>query len=210
MSEITLERNLFEERRLEAYFERREGGMWTTIERLRERTIPKRGLLAVALVLTGVMVGKNISEMAAEKVATDVSFVGNTSVRIVDAITLDVPVRKDICFIPEIGELDETGWEGTKLTAKKGVNNGPTGKETYYNLNMNRVVKNMHKLGYSGEYWIREDGVKMFGDYIMVAANLKLYPRGTVIETSLGTGIVCDTGEFAADNSTQCDIAVNW
>jgi 3D (Asp-Asp-Asp) domain-containing protein len=71
----------------------------------------------------------------------------------------------------------------------------------------------MYNLGYPEEeypYWIREDGVKMFGDYIIVAANLELRPRGTIIECSLGTAIVCDTGGFAKKNKTQLDIAVNW
>ena len=71
----------------------------------------------------------------------------------------------------------------------------------------------MRNLGYSEEeypYWIREDGVKMFGDYIMVAANLDIRPKGTILECSLGTAIVCDTGDFAKTNKTQLDIAVDW
>ena len=50
----------------------------------------------------------------------------------------------------------------------------------------------------------------MLGDYIIVAANLEIRPRGTLVETSLGTGIVCDTGGFAAYNQTQIDLAVDW
>ena len=50
----------------------------------------------------------------------------------------------------------------------------------------------------------------MLGDYIMVAANLKTYPRGSIIKTSLGMAIVCDTGTFAKRNPYQIDIAVNW
>lgn len=70
----------------------------------------------------------------------------------------------------------------------------------------------MRNMGYSEEkypYWVRDDGAKMLGNYIMVAANLNLRPRGTLIETSLGTGIVCDTGGFAVSNPTQLDIAVD-
>ena len=44
----------------------------------------------------------------------------------------------------------------------------------------------------------------------MVAANLGIRPKGTLIETSVGTGIVVDTGGFAKRNKTQLDIAVNW
>lgn len=96
------------------------------------------------------------------------------------------------------------------LNRSCGVFYGPNGKETYYNLNMSGVIAIMRGMGNNDEYWIREDGVKMLGDYIMVACHLGLRPRGSLIETSLGTGIVCDTGGFAQNNPTQIDIAVNW
>lgn len=105
---------------------------------------------------------------------------------------------------------EEHRWKGPVLSKGRGVNYGPSGKETYYNLNMNGVVRMMRNLGYTGEYWVREDGCKMLGDYIMVAANLNLHPRGSIVETSLGEGIVCDTGGFAKRNPTQIDIAVTW
>ncbi|MBQ3441180.1 hypothetical protein IJG27_02595 [Candidatus Saccharibacteria bacterium] len=99
---------------------------------------------------------------------------------------------------------------GPVLNARNGRIQGPSGEETYYNLNMNRVVSNMHNMGFEGEYWVRDDGVKMFGDYVMVAANLDVHPRGSLVETSLGTGIVCDTGRFAKTNHHQLDIATSW
>lgn len=101
----------------------------------------------------------------------------------------------------------------TKLNAFHGVCNGPSGKETYYNLPMEGVIKIMRKNGYDEQtypYWVREDGVKMFGNYIMAAANLSTRPKGTIIECSLGTAIVVDTGTFAYTNPTQLDIAVIW
>lgn len=101
-------------------------------------------------------------------------------------------------------------WTGSVLTAASGVNYGPSGKETYYNLDMSLVVANMHAMGFSGEYWVRDDGVKMFGDYIMCAANLDVHPRGSLVESSLGTCIVCDTGGFAYYDPYQLDIAVTW
>ena len=105
-------------------------------------------------------------------------------------------------------------WDSTHhITPRGGVYKGPSGKETYYNLPMGGVVKIMRNIGFTVEdwpYWEREDGCKMFGDYIMVAADLSIRPRGSLIETSMGTGIVCDTGEFIYDNPTQIDIAVNW
>lgn len=101
-------------------------------------------------------------------------------------------------------------WNGSVLTPSAGVNYGPSGKETYYNLNMSGVISIMRGMGYTGEYWVRNDGCKMLGDYIMVAANLSVHPRGSLVETSLGTGIVCDTGGFAAGNPNQLDIATTW
>ena len=50
----------------------------------------------------------------------------------------------------------------------------------------------------------------MIGDFIMVAAELNSRPKGTIILTSLGWGVVCDTGGFAKSNPTQIDIAVAW
>ena len=101
-------------------------------------------------------------------------------------------------------------WSGSVLSKSKGVNIGPSGKETYYNLNMSGVVNIMRSQGYSGEYWVRSDGCKMLGNYIMVAANLGVHPRGSLVQTSLGTGIVCDTGGFASGNANQLDIATTW
>ncbi|MBO6141714.1 MAG: hypothetical protein J6O40_07980 [Ruminococcus sp.] len=108
----------------------------------------------------------------------------------------------------------KTSWNGGSLTASAGVFYGPSGKETYYNLDMGGVINIMRNMGFSEseyEYWVRDDGCKMFGDYIMVACNLDIRPRGSLIETSLGTGIVCDTSPvFVGDNATQIDVAVTW
>lgn len=101
-------------------------------------------------------------------------------------------------------------WNGPKLTPSAGVNYGPSGKETYYNLPMNGVISIMRSMGNNAQYWVRADGVKMLGDYVMVAAHLGLRPRGSLVPTSLGMGIVCDTGGFANGNPTQLDIATAW
>lgn len=106
-----------------------------------------------------------------------------------------------------------TTWTGSKLTRSRGVNYGPQGKETYYNLPMNGVVNIMRRQGFDATnypYWVRQDGCKMLGPYIMVAANLNVFPRGSVVECSLGWALVCDTGGFARHNPYQLDIAVNW
>ena len=117
----------------------------------------------------------------------------------------------------------EYAWDGPVLNAYVGTVTGPSGKETYYNLDMSGIVSSIqnhtwlwndiapeYRDNVTGEYWIRDDGVKMLGDYIMVAANLDVHPRGTLVQTSLGMGVVVDTGGFASYNTTQLDIAVNW
>ncbi len=99
------------------------------------------------------------------------------------------------------------------LNRQNGTVMGPSGKETYYNLNMSGVVKIMRRQGFSEEeypYWVRVDGCKMLGPYIMCAADLALRPRGSLVESSLGTCIVADTGDFIYANPTQIDIAVDW
>ena len=89
-------------------------------------------------------------------------------------------------------------WNGPVLSRSKGSVYGPSGKETYYNLNMSGCVRNMNRRGYYYDVWVRNDGCKMFGDYIMCAANLGVHPFGSLVECSLGTCIVVDTGGFAA------------
>lgn len=104
-------------------------------------------------------------------------------------------------------------WNGSVLTQSAGVNYGPSGRETYYNLDMSGVISAMRGLGYSEQdypYWEREDGAKMLGNYVMVAADLNTRPKGTVLQCSLGSAIVCDTGSFVNSDAQQLDIAVTW
>ena len=104
-------------------------------------------------------------------------------------------------------------YSGQVLTPAAGRINGPSGPETYYNLPMEGVIRNMRNLGFDEvnyPYAVRSDGVKTLGGYVMVAANLAIRPKGTIVATSLGAGIVCDTGGFALTNPTQLDIAVAW
>ena len=112
----------------------------------------------------------------------------------------------------DAADLDDSKskWDGPVLNSFNGTVMGPSGKETYYNLDMSGVVQIMRGMGNTDEYWVREDGCKMLGDYIMCAANLSVHPRGSLVESSLGTCIVCDTGGFAGYNPNQLDIAVTW
>lgn len=103
----------------------------------------------------------------------------------------------------------------TILTPRGGVNwfddgSGIKHKETYYNLPMKRVCAIAKDKGVQGFYWERNDGMKMYGAYIIVAANQKAHPYGSIVQTSRGKGIVLDTGAFAKTNSEQYDLAVTW
>ena len=79
--------------------------------------------------------------------------------------------------------------------------------ETWYNLPMNRCVQRAQNMGIPCEYWVREDGVKMFGQWVIVAGH-KSKTRYTRVQTSLGEGIILD---YHTTNDPELyDIAVNW
>ena len=101
-------------------------------------------------------------------------------------------------------------WDGPVLSRGRGTVTGPNGRETYYNLNMSVIVRMMRARGNEDAYWVRSDGVKMLGNYVMVAANLNVHPRGSIVHSSVGMAIVCDTGGFAKSNPQQLDIAAAW
>lgn len=91
-------------------------------------------------------------------------------------------------------------------------------QETYYDLNMSKVMQNAMSTGgvwadcsHTGHYSVREDGAKVDDDgYVLVAAELSRYPRCSVVQTSLGLGKVYDTGTFAQTNPEQFDLATDW
>lgn len=112
----------------------------------------------------------------------------------------DTPVTEESNPVPS----------GAHLTPEGGVFYFGNQLETYYNLDMSVIVQVAHSNGISGEYWVREDGCKMLGSYIMLACNRDVHPYGSLVETSLGTGISLDTGGFAANNPYQVDIATTW
>lgn len=104
--------------------------------------------------------------------------------------------------IQSVQQYPSGGGGNDVLTPTKGTVWFNGHKETYYNLDMSGVIANAHAMGLQGDYWIRGDGVKMFGGYVIVAAQLA---KGTIVETSLGTGIVldyCPAGTY--------DLAVTW
>lgn len=125
----------------------------------------------------------------------------------------EVPADTETDISVEASDVEDSktsSWDGPTLNSYNGIISGPSGNETYYNLNMSGVVDNMHSLGYDYEYWVRDDGVKMYGDYVMCAADLSTRPKGTIVETSLGEGIVCDTGGFVSWDPDRLDIATTW
>ena len=101
------------------------------------------------------------------------------------------------------------GLTAMMLTAKGGVFcNAQTGlTEKYYNLPMRRVVQRAQNMGIPVEYWVRDDGVKMFGPWVICAAHPSV-TRYTRLQTSLGEGIVLDT--HTAGDKTLIDIATTW
>lgn len=91
-----------------------------------------------------------------------------------------------------------------QYTDSKGV----VHRETYYDLDMGRV---MQTCGQGGYYEVRIDGAKVDRDgYIIIAAHLGRYPRCSVVETSMGPGKVYDTGGFVAHHPDGFDIATDW
>lgn len=124
------------------------------------------------------------------------------------------PVKKIVAVgAAKIGQQTLTAAKGAVVyTVMKSDGTYVNRKETYYDLNMQRVMDNAARYcGVQPSYTVREDGVKVDADgYVLVAANLSKYPRCSVVQTSLGAGKVYDTGEFARTNSEQFDIATDW
>lgn len=78
--------------------------------------------------------------------------------------------------------------------------------ETWYDLPMDRVVANAQEV-IPCEYWVRDDGVKMFGQWVIVASHPSV-TRYTIVDTSLGQGIVLD--RHTAGDTELYDIATDW
>jgi uncharacterized protein YabE (DUF348 family) len=103
--------------------------------------------------------------------------------------------------------------DGAGLTKSKGAqywtdSKGTSHRETYYDLNMSVV---MQSCGQGGHYSVRPDGAKVDAQgYIIVAANFSRYPKCSLVETSLGTAKVYDTGGFASRYPDGFDLATDW
>ena len=127
-----------------------------------------------------------------------------------EAYTEELNLQEQIEELESAVYVPPTTWTGSVLTRKGGVNYGPNGKETYYNLPMGGVVRAMRRLGYDEErfpYWERGDGMKMLGPFILAAADYRCWPKGSIVESSRGYTIIADTGYL---EWRQLDLAVNW
>lgn len=159
----------------------------------------------------GISEVRQLGEVGVKRVSYNVLYVDNVEVS--RELVSEEIVREPVEHVVAVGA---TAIERNPLTVSKGRNyytytksDGTTvlRQETYYDLNMAIV---MGACG-GGSYTVREDGAKVDQDgYVLVAANLSLYPRCTVVETSLGPGKVYDTGGFAASNPEQFDLATDW
>ena len=151
----------------------------------------------------------------------DVTIADTTGVRcglqtdiIAYAAAYEVPekeetVVEEVEAPPTLEELRPASY--TVLTRSGGVNYFNGLKETYYNLPMQGVIRLLNSIGIYGNYWVREDGVKMYGDYVMVAADTYRFPKGTVLQTSLGMAMIVDHCEAAASYpGVWIDVAVEW
>lgn len=119
-------------------------------------------------------------------------------------VFLIVLVEVILCFVVTA--------DASVLTKRGGVNYYNGHKETWYNLDMSKIyAKADANFGKHHKKWTRDDGVKMYGPYVVLAVPFDVYPYGTCgIETSLGEGIALDTGAFAQENKDQIDIATGW
>ena len=74
---------------------------------------------------------------------------------------------------------------------------------------LNKVVERADSFyGLSDVYEVREDGVKTYNGFVILASD-KSVPYGTVVETSRGIGIVLDY-HTVKDGKNLYDIATSW
>lgn len=130
---------------------------------------------------------------------------GTATVLVVERAKPELKVEEEkVTFKPKPNAL--TSSKGAHVYVDK---QGVAHRETYYDLPMNIVIG---ACGPGNNYTIRpEDGAKIDKDgYILVAANYGMYPRCSVVDTSMGPGKVYDTGGFALRHPYGFDLATDW
>lgn len=125
--------------------------------------------------------------------------------RKVSELTLKQPVQETVRVGVKPGPKSLTKSKGAHIFIdSKGVSH----RETYYDLDMGVV---MGACGQRGQYTVRPDGAKIDSEgYVIIAAHLGRYPRCSVVETSLGSGRVYDTGGFVVRHPDGFDLATDW
>jgi hypothetical protein len=95
------------------------------------------------------------------------------------------------------------------LTARLGVVDFNGHKETWYDLNLSKVVERADKYyGTKGVYAVTDEGIKTYNGLVICAAHQSV-PYGTLVETSRGIGVVLDYHTVAEDK-TLIDVATDW
>ena len=193
-----------------------------TLGALPEKTTPKTGSTtagAVPYIVPTLSDFEPIEERAAEVEIAEESVVESVDESVDETPTEEAPSETPVSASqsPEEVTVEEIPTEDIEtpysvLNKRMGVNYFNGQKETYYNLRMTGVIRLLDDMGIPhGEYWVRDDGAKMLGDYIMLATDTNRIPKGTIWETSLGTGMIVDHCSGSESYpGVWIDIAVNW
>lgn len=122
--------------------------------------------------------------------------------------------------VPLTAEKWTVTYKNARVIPQKGIPYRATHKETYYTdqckdfatkniewrirsiLNEDRKRKNLPEIPKDKKViqYAKDGTIRDIEGYIIVAANLNTYKRGTVVMTSLGPGRVYDTGKLGADH----------
>lgn len=193
-----------------------------TLGALPEKTTPKTGSTtagAVPYIVPTLSDFEPIEERAAEVEIAEESVVESVVETVDETPTEETPSETPVnaSQSPEEVTVEEILIEDIEtpysvLNKRMGVNYFNGQKETYYNLRMTGVIRLLDDMGIPhGEYWVRDDGAKMLGDYIMLATDTNRIPKGTIWETSLGTGMIVDHCSGSESYpGVWIDVAVNW
>lgn len=193
-----------------------------TLGALPEKTTPKTGSTtagAVPYIVPTLSDFEPIEERAAEVEIAEEPIVESVVESVDETPTEETPSETPVNASqdPEEVTVEEIPTEDIEtpysvLNKRMGVNYFNGQKETYYNLRMTGVIRLLDDMGIPhGEYWVRDDGAKMLGDYIMLATDTDRIPKGTIWETSLGTGMIVDHCSGSESYpGVWIDVAVNW
>lgn len=193
-----------------------------TLGALPEKTTPKTGSTtagAVPYIVPTLSDFEPIEERAAEVEIAEETVVESVDESVDETPTEETPSETPVnaSQSPEEVTVEEILTEDIEtpysvLNKRMGVNYFNGQKETYYNLRMTGVIRLLDDMGIPhGEYWVRDDGAKMLGEYIMLATDTNRIPKGTIWETSLGTGMIVDHCSGSESYpGVWIDVAVNW